>query len=98
MSKWSVACKLLFTLLAGYVLSSASCLGSNRYKGLSHTDPIIECPIEGGRDRLLDDIFSVVARGKLTNKHEDAPPLVDVQQTPMAYAWQIRFARYINPF
>ncbi len=76
----------------------------SRYEGLSHTDPIIEGPIGGGQDRLLEDIFSIVSRGSLTKRHligdfnDVTEGVNNFVQKPMAYNWQIRFARFVNPF
>ena len=77
-----------------------------RYEGLSHTDPIIECPASGGRDRLLEDVLSIVVNGRLVGNVEISsvgPPehgslSKTLNNKPMAYAWQVRFARWVNPF
>jgi len=58
------------------------------YKGQTHTSPLIENPMRGGRDLLQDDILAAV-----TDQAE-----VYTHQLPLCPELLIRAAAYVCPF
>ena len=61
---------------------------SRRYPGETHTSPLIENPMRGGRDKLTDDILAAV----LGNES------VKTRQLPLNPGWLIDLAAFVCPF
>jgi prenylcysteine alpha-carboxyl methylesterase len=57
------------------------------YRNKTHTQPILEDPMRGGRDILMDDVLSVI-RGEACSNH----------QFPMAPSLMINAATFVCPF
>jgi len=57
------------------------------YHGKNHTEPIVQDPMRGGRDTLMDDVLSVVRGNDCYN-----------QQLGMVPAVMIDFASFVCPF
>ena len=58
------------------------------YEGETHTSPLIENPMRGGRDRLTDDVLATVLER----------PGMESWQTPMCPGLLIRAAAAVCPF
>ncbi len=50
------------------------------YEGQTHTSPLIENPMRGGRDKLMDDILSFVQRRDIETRNRMLCPslLIDL--------------------
>lgn len=57
------------------------------YRGKTHTQPIVEDPMRGGRDVLMDDVLSMVSGQAAHNS-----------QFPMLPSWVIDSASWVCPF
>ena len=69
------------------------------YGGLSHTDPIIECPLGGGPDQLTADLLAVVSSSSPSAAAAaDAPAPPPMCSPPLAAPVLIWLARQLNPF
>ena len=58
------------------------------YDGETHTSPLIENPMRGGRDRLTDDVLATVLER----------PGMESWQAPMCPGFLIRAAAAVCPF
>ncbi|AQK92374.1 probable isoprenylcysteine alpha-carbonyl methylesterase ICME [Zea mays] len=65
------------------------------YKGKTHTDVFLQDPLRGGRDKLVEDVLSVIHVDDASARERDASA-----PTPerLVYEWQIKLARQISPF
>lgn len=57
------------------------------YQGETHTSPLIENPLRGGRDQLEEDVLAVVMGRQVNESHR-----------PMCPSFLIRMAATVNPF
>lgn len=64
------------------------------YEGKTHTDIFIQDPLRGGRDPLVEDVFSVIYADDATRQNAASAP------TPrrLVFEWQLQLARWISPF
>ncbi|KAK3134755.1 hypothetical protein QOZ80_5BG0410330 [Eleusine coracana subsp. coracana] len=65
------------------------------YEGKTHTDVFIQDPLRGGKDKLVDDVVSVIHADDAIAREKDAStPILE----RLVYEWQIKLARQISPF
>uniref|UniRef100_A0A453F460 Peptidase S9 prolyl oligopeptidase catalytic domain-containing protein n=1 Tax=Aegilops tauschii subsp. strangulata TaxID=200361 RepID=A0A453F460_AEGTS len=64
------------------------------YEGKTHTDIFIQDPLRGGRDPLVEDVFSIIYADDATRRNTASAP------TPrrLVFEWQLQLARWISPF
>ncbi|KAG8056067.1 hypothetical protein GUJ93_ZPchr0001g32551 [Zizania palustris] len=65
------------------------------YEGKTHTDIFLQDPLRGGRDPLVEDIFSIIhVDDEITQEK------IAVSPTPrrLVFEWQLQLARRISPF
>ncbi|GBG60686.1 hypothetical protein CBR_g12422 [Chara braunii] len=63
------------------------------YPGKTHTDPIIEDPMRGGEDELVEDILQIVYEGKEQNVAQ-----LSIRRRCMVPDILLRLARFFSPF
>ncbi|XP_015692793.1 probable isoprenylcysteine alpha-carbonyl methylesterase ICME [Oryza brachyantha] len=65
------------------------------YEGKTHTDVFLQDPLRGGRDKLVEDVISVIHADDSSAREKDAlAPIPD----RLVSEWQIKLARKISPF
>ncbi len=66
------------------------------YAGQTHTDPIIEGPLSGGRDPLLSDIIKIIINGG--TGIGDRTDLISPHMPVLANRALLSMAKFFNPF
>uniref|UniRef100_A0A0D9WK39 Peptidase S9 prolyl oligopeptidase catalytic domain-containing protein n=1 Tax=Leersia perrieri TaxID=77586 RepID=A0A0D9WK39_9ORYZ len=65
------------------------------YEGKTHTDVFLQDPLRGGKDKLVEDVISVIHADDTAAREKDAlAPIPD----RLVSEWQIKLARRISPF
>ncbi|KAJ1264219.1 hypothetical protein BS78_09G246600 [Paspalum vaginatum] len=65
------------------------------YEGKTHTDVFLQDPLRGGRDKLVEDVISVIHADDANAHEKDA---LTPAPERLVYEWQIKLARQISPF
>jgi hypothetical protein len=68
------------------------------YEGKTHTDPIIEDPMKGGKDALISDLLRIIKhKGEIVEK-QPGEELLGPVIPPMVSHLAIKVSNFFNPF
>ena len=92
--------KELAVALRALRLGDGSCphVRERYYAGKSHTDPILEDPIGGGKDVLITDILSLIRIGEIAPSGDSGESGDATFLPQLLPAVLLKFARWFNPF
>jgi prenylcysteine alpha-carboxyl methylesterase len=65
------------------------------YEGKTHTDVFLQDPLRGGRDKLVEDVISVIHADDADAREKDALAPIPGR---LVSEWQIKLAHRISPF